>query len=232
MLLRRLMVTPRESRDALELVTGEALAVSSDLASRVRGTAEVRRAALLEGVPEVIGYYSLGSAALAADFYEEQRELAAVRTLYAVEPVVTDRTVKIRRGVAWASDPFFDGALDDVAALTLVGSRLAEVVQLETARPFRDTITTNRRRDPAAVGWRRITRGGCPFCRMLADKGAIYKQETALFAAHPSCHCTAQPVFTTTDTGVEASVMQYKASAKNRTAKQKAELRDYLNTYY
>lgn len=226
------MTTPREARDALELVTGEALVVSSDLASRVRGTAEVRRAALLEGVPEVIGYYSLGSAALAADFYEEQRELAGVRSLYVVDAVVPDRTVKIRRGVAWASDPFFDGDLDGVAAVGVVTSRLAEVVQLETARPFRDTITTNRRKDPAAVGWRRITRGGCKFCRMLADKGAIYKHDTALFAAHPSCHCTAQPVFTTNDTGVEASVMQYKASAKNRTAKQQAELRTYLNTFY
>jgi hypothetical protein len=219
-------MSARESRAALQLVTAEAVAYATDLANRVVGSPEVRRLALLDGVPELIGYYSEGSAALAADFYEEERELAEVRSRFTAEAVVEDRTVKIRRSIAWAASPWFDDSGDSVDA------RLAEVVQLETARPYRDTITTNRSNDPDAVGWRRVTAGGCSFCRMLADRGAVYKSDTARFASHTNCHCVAQPVFTTNDTGIEASVIQYRASRRSRSPEQRAELRQYLEEFY
>lgn len=221
------MTTPRESKAALELLTGEAVDTAVDLLSRVRGSAEVRRAALLDGVPEVIGHYALGSATLAVDFYEDQRELAGVRSRFASDVVVEDRTVQIRRAVAWSAAPLF---LDPDDLLT-ASARLTEVVQPEVANPYRDTILTNRRNDPESAGWRRITNGGCKLCRMLADRGAVYRSTTATFATHPNCHCTAQPVFKT-DVGEEASVMQYKASRRSRTAAQRADLRDYLDTYY
>lgn len=221
------MVTARESRAALELVTGEAVATATGLLGALPGSPEVRRAALLDGVPEVVGYFSEGSAALAADFYEEERELAGGKRLFVPELVLVDRTVKIRRAVAWAADPLFEG--DEL----LAASRLGEVVQLETARPYRDTILGNRRRDPEAVGWRRISSGsGCKLCRMLADRGAVYKRDTANFAAHPACHCTAQPVFVGSEPGPEASVMQYTASRRSKTPDQKAALRDYLAANY
>lgn len=222
------MTTPRESRAALQLLTGEAVSVASDLLARVRGSADVRRAALLDGVPEVVGYYSEGSAALAADFYEDWREQAGVTDSFTAELVLVDRTVKIRRGIAWASEPLFDG--DDEGS----SKRLAQIVQFESARPFRDTVLENRNRDPAAVGWRRVaSSGACKFCRMLADRGAVYRQATARFAAHKGvCHCIAEPVFGPNDTGESASVMQYMASRKNRTPAQRAQLRDYLDTYY
>lgn len=223
------MPTPRESRAALERLTQESVAETIDLFGRLEGRPEVQRAALLEVVPELISYYSDGSSALAADFYEEERELAEVRSRFQVRPVVNERPEKIGRSIAWASEPL---VLTLVGAAEVVESRLAEVIQIEVARPYRDTITTNRRRDPDAVGWRRISTDGCKFCAMLAARGAVYKQDTARFAAHPHCNCTAQPVFTTNDTGEEASALQYKASQRNRTPKQRAELRDYLNTYY
>jgi len=103
---------------------------------------------------------------------------------------------------------------------------------LETSRPYRDTILENRKRDPSAVGWRRITNGGCKLCRMLADRGAIFMDTTARFAAHTNCKCTAQPVFSTGDYGEEASVMQYMASQKRSTPTSRARLREYLNTNY
>jgi hypothetical protein len=181
---------------------------------------------LLDGVPGLIDYYAEGSAALAADFYDEQRELAGVRDSYAAELVLVDRTVKIRRAIAWAAEPL--ALLDE----ELAGKRLAEVVQLESARPYRDTILSNQSRDPAAVGWKRITSGGCKMCRMLADRGAVFKESTARFATHPNCHCSAAPVFGVNDTGEEASAIQYVASKRNRTPAQQAALRDYLNAFY
>ena len=219
------MPSPRESRAALKLLTTEAVAVSLDLLARVKGSPEVRRAALLEGVPALVGYYSDGSAALAADFYDEERELAGVTSRFTSNAVVLDRTVKLRRGVAWAAEPLF---VDD---FELSDARMAEVVQLNTARPYRDTILANRREDPAAIGWKRITAGGCPFCKALASRGATYKAETAQFAAHPNCHCTAAPVFRDGETGPEASALQYMASKRNRTPEQRERIREWISTF-
>lgn len=220
------MPTAQQSRRALSLVTGAAVGAGHKLFGSLSGSPEQVRAALLDGVPEVVGYYSDGSAALAADFYDEQREQANAAGAYTAEPVVVDRTVKVRRAVAWASRPLF------TELAVTVEQRLAEVIQFEVARPYRDTITTNTRNDPAAVGWRRVTNNCCGFCSMLARRGAVYREATARFASHPHCDCSAEPVFVGGDTGPEASVMQYVASKRGRTAAQKADLRDYLATYY
>jgi hypothetical protein len=220
------MVTADESKAALRLLTAEAVETSTGFLEAVGGAPEARRAALLDGVPEIIGYFSAGSAALAVDFYEEAREVAGVQRAFVTELVLVDRTVKIRRAVAWAADPLFTG--DEVAA----ASRLAEVVQFETATPYRDTMLSNRRRDEESVGWRRVTSGGCRFCRMLADRGAVYRKETARFASHPNCHCIAEPVFSTNDPGTEVGVLQYVASARRKTPAQKAAVKAYLDAHY
>jgi len=221
-----MLTTASESKAALQLVTGAAVSAVTDALRRLGGPPEQQRAALLDIAPAVIAHYSDGSSALAADFYDDQRERSAAPKLYVAEPVIPDRVVKIRRAVAWAADPLFT---DDPSP---TAGRLAEVVNLETARPYRDTILTNRRRDPSAAGWRRVTNGGCKLCRMLADRGAVYVDTTARFAAHPHCKCTAQPVFSTDDFGDEASVMQYMASKKRRSPHQQATLREYLNANY
>jgi len=220
------MLTALDSRAALLLLTTDAIADSGELVQRLRGDINAKKTMLLEATPALVGYYSNGSSALAADFYELQRDEARVVSKFAAVPVVLDRSEKIRRGVLWAADPL------EVGDTLTAASRLAEVIQLETARPFRDTITSNRRSDPDAVGWRRITVGGCKFCQMLADRGAIFRAETVRFAAHPNCHCTAQPVFKTNDTGDEADVLQYIASRRSRTPAQRGMLRDHLNSFF
>ena len=136
--------------------------------------------------------------------------------------MIADRGQKLYNAIAWATQALLDDALDATPQ-----QRLAEVVQLETARPYRDTITTNRRRDPSAVGWRRIAESGCRFCRMLAGRGAVYKAETARFASHTHCHCTAAPVFKGQD-GPEASALQYVASKRRKTEADRARVRAYL----
>jgi len=219
------MPTALESRAALTLVTGSAVNAVQRVLGSLTGSPESVRADLLDAVPAIIGYYADGSSALAADFYDDERERAAAKGRFMAEPVVLDRGEKIGRAVAWAAKPLFDGDGDPSA-------RLAEVVQLETARPYRDTITTNRRRDPEAAGWRRVSVGGCKFCRMLADRGAVYRDETARFASHTHCHCTAEPVFKGGDVGEEADVMQYLASGRRRSVKDRERLKAYLAEHY
>lgn len=225
------MPSARESRAALQLLTSDALGATEDLFSRLNGPPEQRRLVLLETVPGLIDYYSDGSAALAADLYEEERDQAGVTKLYAVEPIVDDRVVKQRRGIAWAADPLFSNE-EAAAASALTLSRLSEIVQPEVARPYRETIRLNRQQDPEAVGWKRVTNGGCGFCRFLASRGAVYREATVRFASHPRCHCTAVPVFLGNDTGEEASVLQYVASKRSRTPAQKARLREYVSEFF
>lgn len=222
------MVTPRESRAALLLLTLEAVQTAGEALRRFTGRPEQRRAALLDTVPEIVNYYADGSAALAADFYEEQRDEAGGATSFVPELIVADTTVKVRRGVAWASDPLFAEEPDELAA----ADRLAQVVQIRTATPYRQTILDAYRADDYCIGWRRITRGGCRFCRMLADRGAVYKETTAIFASHPNCNCTAQPVFRNQDPGEEASALQYMSSRRNRTPESRARIRDALDRLY
>jgi len=220
------MPTALESRAALTLVTGSAVQTVQRLLGSLTGSPDAVRADLLEAVPALIGYYSDGSSALAADFYDDERERAAARGRFMAEPVVLDRGEKIGRAVAWASQPLFEQVDGDVAG------RLAQVVQLETARPYRDTITTNRRRDPQADGWRRVSSGGCSFCRMLADRGAVYREESARFASHAHCHCTAAPVFKGGDVGAEASAVQYVASKRRPSVRDREKVRQYLADNY
>lgn len=216
------MVTAQESKQLLTLLADDAEDQVRWMLRRSSGRWESRRLQLLDTLPDVVGFYSEGSAALAADFYDDARVGAAGS--YAATPVLLDRTVKIRRGVAWASEPL---SVDDDE---LAAARFAKLMRSEMARPYRDTILTNQKQDPAAVGWKRITRGSasCPFCRMLAARGAVYRKDTATFAAHDDCMCTAAPVFKGGAIGPEASTAQYMASKRRRTPKEKAFLRDYL----
>lgn len=220
------MPTPQQSRQAMALVAEEAVADATDLYQRLGGSPEVQRAALLEAVPGIIDYYAVGAGSLAADFYDERRELARVKRAYASEVIVPDRVVKIRRAVAWSAQPMFE------ALPVSVEQRLRDVVQPEVARAYRDTILGNERQDAESAGWRRVTGACCRFCRMLADKGAIYKESTAQFAAHPNCDCSAEPVFRGQVVGPEANSFQYVGSKRRRTAAEKQALRDWLDAEY
>jgi hypothetical protein len=212
------MPTPNEARQAFAIVTNRAVAAATKLVT----TATTDD--LLEAIPQMVAYFSDGTAALAADHYDDLREEANVPGRYTAEPVVNLRDEKIRRGVLWAVEPLY--LAEPVVGLAT--ERLAQVVSLETARPFRDTIITNQADDPQAVGWQRHSRSsGCRFCRMLAGRGAVYRQATARFASHPHCSCTAAPVFSGT-AGPEASTLQYIASQRRRSEADKARLRAYL----
>jgi hypothetical protein len=213
------MPTPDEARRTLALVSNTAVAQAVNLFHATRNVDE-----LLVDIPDVIAYYSDGTAALAADHYDDLRDAADAPGRFTAEPIVNLREEKIRRGVLWAVGPL---ALDEPDPV-LAEERLAQIVQLESARPFRDTILGNQQRDPAAVGWQRQTSGkGCKFCTMLAGRGAVYREATARFASHPHCSCSASPVFDGT-AGPEATVLQYVASQRRRTPSQRQALNDYL----
>ena len=191
---------------------------------------EASRSALLEAAPEITGAYVLGSSALAADWYEELREEARPRTRHLTVVPEWRRAEKYGRAVAWATDPL----LADVVDLAEARSRLELVTEYEIFESFTSTTDANVREDVAATGWsRRARAGACRFCLMLADRGAVYRKEsTGRFAAHTSCRCTVVPVFRGGEEGPEASAIQYAASKRRTTAKDRARVRAYLNEHY
>lgn len=218
------MVSPIESKAQLTVLGDDAEDTVRWMLRRSSGSWESRRLQMLDTVPGVAAFYSEGSAALAVDLYDDSRVGVAGR--YAAVPVVLDRTVRIRRGVAWASNPL---AVDDDE---LAAARFAELMRSEMTRPYRDTILENRKRDPQCVGWKRIARAAsCGFCKALADRGAVYKKETAYFASHNNCMCTCAPAFVGQPHGPEADVMQYMASGRRYSDASRAKIRDWAASY-
>lgn len=218
------MVTPLESKSQLTLLGDDVEDTARWSIRRTSGSFKSRRLQLLDTMPGVVGVYSEASAALATDLYNDSR--VGVTGRYAATPVVLDRTVSIRRGVAWAAIPLAIDDWDSAAA------RLSELMRSEVARPYRDTIIENRKKDPECAGWFRVARSAsCGFCKALADRGAVYKEETAYFASHDHCMCTCAPVFRGGATGPEADVMQYMASGRRRTPKEKESIRSWAAGY-
>lgn len=230
---------PDEVRTGLTLVTTAATAEVASIAASAPPDPEVVRAVLFDAVPLLVGSYADGSSALALDWYEELREESPATRVFTPSPVALVRDDQLAKTVAWATEPLRDIdaelralELEMQQALDESLARLLPEIQKEVAAAFWDTMTENVENDPDAVGWRRFSRpGACPFCRMLADKGAVYSSATATFAAHTTCHCVAAPVFNG-EPGEEASVLQYVASQKRRSEADKARLREYLKAHY
>lgn len=61
----------------------------------------------------------------------------------------------------------------------------------------RRTLMTAVAGDPEARGWQRVTDASpCAFCRMVAGRGLIAKEQvSAGFQAHGHCGCTAEPFY-------------------------------------
>lgn len=219
-------MTPRESKAALGFVIDDSIDSAEWALRRTSGSFEVRRLQMIETGSSLIGYYAEGSAALAVDFYDESRSKARAKGRFAAEPVILDRVVAIRRGLAWAVEPL--STENEQAAI----DRLTDIMRSEVVRPYRDTVIGNRLRDKESVGYKRIASGGaCGFCRMLAGRGAVYKQATAYFASHGNCQCTVQPWFRG-QPGDEANVIEYMASRRNKSAKQRQRVREWIASEY
>lgn len=217
--------SPADVRSILQVVRDDATAQLTTVAR----AGDDLRPLLLAVVPELVGGYTEGSSALAADWYAEIREEARARHRFVPGQVVDLDAERMRRTVLWATEPIER----DPSAIAEVLARLTPRAEEEIARGFWDTIEGNAHRDPEALGWRRDTRpGACAFCRFLADKGAVYRHDTARFAAHKNCHCVAVPVFKGEDAGPEASALQYVATKRRRSPKERAALRDYLREHY
>lgn len=143
--------------------------------------------ALRDLLPSIVTEYGAAGAAVAAEWYDQQREKADVKGRFVALPVAADD-----RGaqalIGWA----LSTATDDTSLATLV----AGGVQRRIADHARYTVARNSVEDRAARGWRRVGSGAsCSFCSMLLGRGAVYTEATADFTSHDHCNCGAEPAF-------------------------------------
>lgn len=189
------------------------------------------RDAVLAFLPDLVQTYGEMGAALAADFYEELRDASPdVRRTYSAVMAESSLTVEqMQASTRWALGSLWteadDAAYREAAALT----NLSGVAKRLALTPARDTVRLNTLQDVDASGWRRLSQGAttCKFCRMLVGRGNVYSADTARFAAHDDCDCTAEPAFGDANF-VPVEPVQFMASKRNPTKADRARVKAFL----
>ena len=153
--------------------------------------AAVLEAAMWDVLPGLVDEWALASSAVAADWYDAEREQAEVAGTFQaiVEPIKDLGTQAL---VGWATEPLRQTVPD----LSAAKYRAVGGVQKRLANSANYTITGSSKADPQSRGWMRKTRpGACGFCRMVASRGAVYTEKTVRFACHEHCFCSAAPAW-------------------------------------
>jgi hypothetical protein len=167
---------------------------------------ELIAAALRELMPGLVDTYALAGAAVAADYYDSLREENEIsgRFQAIVEPL-GDLGADILAN--WAIEPL----LLAVPNLLSSQSRGERGLQKRIANTSNKTVLDSSVADPKSYGYQRRTRiTGCAFCKMVANRGAVYTKSTATFACHDDCYCEAVPAWG----GKPLPVKRYEVSAK------------------
>lgn len=185
-----------------------------DLLGRLRGfdVRDARRAQsdLLDVLPDLIEAYHVSAGAVAADWYDLMRLEEEVPGRFAAVVADPPSVGRAEALAGWAVGPAF-GADDPTVARSLVLSKVSGGLTRAVLDGARGTIVGSTVADPARVGWRRATSGGCGFCEMLAGRGTVYSESSADFASHDHCRCSAVPDF-----GAARAVRAFTPSARRR----------------
>lgn len=174
--------------------------------------AEQIREALTDVLPAIADEYGLAAGALAADWYDDARDLAGVGGAFSAEPVDLPGQERFQALAAWGTGPLFDEKPDPKSALTLIAGGLQRTV----ADAHRLTIVQSTQADSEATGWKRVGVGGnCGFCQMLIGRGAVYTEASVTFRSHDHCNCMASPTWA--PNVVKISREPFRQSQKNRS---------------
>ena len=212
------MATPQALRTA---ITDLAVLAGNDLDALWRqvSTPTEARNALEDVLPALVNTYSLASATISADWYDDARDLVDAKGRFTAIPT----EIREQGGdilARWAVGPLFAAEPDWRRARVLVEGGM----QLRIANASRYTVADSALADPAADGWQRQGSGSCAFCAMLIGRGAVYTEAGADFAAHDHCNCSAVPAFK----GEPRPVKPYTPGKRKATDADRARVREYL----
>lgn len=180
------MATPERLRRGERELTVAAIAELTVLWRQVATEADAREL-LNELLPPLIRTYGQAAATLAADWYDEARAAAEVPGTFTALPVGLDDQGS-NALAQWAASTGTDTA--SVLSLAAGGT------QRRILSWSRQTVMSASLTDPAAEGWQRVASPtACGFCRMLADRGAVFSESSVDFGAHDHCSCGAVAAF-------------------------------------
>lgn len=161
----------------------------------------------ITAVRALVDQYGAASSSLAADYYEAERVAARVTGRFTVPLLDPPPDGKVDNSLRWATKDLWPRDPDDPQTtdaqrqpidvrLEQAEKKAEAVAQKLVTDQGRGTVREAVRRDPQATAWARSAAlGACSFCKLLAVRGAVYKQETVDFRAHDGCHCGVVPVF-------------------------------------
>lgn len=184
------MAAPAALRTA---ISDLAVLAGNDLAALWRqvSTPDEARDALRDVLPPLTQTYSLASATLSADWYDDVRDLVEAKGRFRAIPASVD-DLGADALAGWGVTPLYKAEPDWAAARTLVAGGL----QRRIANASRYTVAGSAVQDPSARGWQRVGSGAsCDFCSLLLGRGAVYTEATATFESHDHCNCAAEPAW-------------------------------------
>jgi hypothetical protein len=173
----------------------------------------------IDAVTEVVARYSETSATLAADFYDGERAAAGVPGSFTVPLADPPPGEQVDASMRWATKDLWprDEAVATVAQREPLDVRLEVAMtkadgatQRLVADRGRATLRQAVNSDPQAVAYARAAAlGACAFCRLMASRGAVYKNartagrdanelftgDASVVKFHNDCHCAIVPVF-------------------------------------
>lgn len=172
----------------------------------------------IAAVHALVGQYGSASAALGAEWYDAPRATATVPGPFTV-PVADDPPEEqTEASLRWATrDLWPKGEAEAATRQAPIETRLQTafavadgVAQKLVSDQGRETVRQAVRRDREAVAYARAAAlGGCSFCKLMASRGAVYKNaqtagrdadekfsgDASVVKFHNNCHCTIVPVF-------------------------------------
>lgn len=179
------MAAPTALRRSTAELVGYANRDLSALWREVSDAAQARTA-LMDILPALVETYGSAASTLAATWYDDAREKAAVRGVFTAIPVEpSDRGAQALAG--WATTTATN--MDTLQTLVLGG------IQRRIADHSRLTVTSSSAADPNAGGWVRVGVGACKsgWCDQYLD-GEI-RTVAYDFPAHDNCNCYAMPAW-------------------------------------
>ncbi len=173
----------------------------------------------IEAVAALVARYSQVAATLAADFYDGERDAAGVPGLFTVPLADPPPDEQTSQSLRWATKDLWPRDERDatVAQLEPLDSRLDAamskadgVIDRLVLNAGRSTVRGAVQQDAGAVGYARAAAlGACSFCKLMASRGATYKDldavgrtanerfigEDSVIKFHNFCRCQPIPVF-------------------------------------
>ena len=164
-------------------------------------------------VAALIDRYGAAAATLAADSYERQRLTADVAGSFDARPAADAPEEQVEESLRWATADLWPTEEEQEpfdVRLAAAQARAEGVAQKLVADRARATMRESADRDRGAVAYARAAAlGACSFCKLMASRGAVYKDagragrdaneqfsgDDSVVKFHDNCHCTIVPVF-------------------------------------